>query len=175
MILIPGFLSFAKLVMISSAPAKICGGCQIRVIQCCLIQSNPFCILSSFFQCRTQLYQLFFMLISTSLLFHRTSINYLLINLAIADMTLAIFFAPRYIFIHTFTHPDGMTGKVLCNLVTGGNLAWVGSGASVFTLVAIAIERYNAVIHPLGSKLELTNRKLKVCLKFLSAVEKPKY
>ena len=178
MILIPGFLSFAKLVMISSAPAKICRGCQIRVIQCCLIQSNPFCILSSSFLCRTQLNQLFFlffMLISTSLLFHRTSINYLLINLAVADMTLAIFFAPRYIFIHTFTHPDGMTGKVLCLLVTGGNLAWVGSGASVFTLVAIAIERYNAVIHPLGSKLELTNRKLKVRLKFLSAVEKPKY
>ena len=93
--------------------------------------------------------------------------NYLLINLAISDMTLAIFFAPRYIFMHTFTHPDGMTGKVLCNLVTGGNLAWVGSGASVFTLVAIAIERYHAVVNPLGSLCKLSKRKLKVFLKLL--------
>ena len=93
--------------------------------------------------------------------------NYLLINLAIADMTLATFFAPRYIFMHTFTHPDGMTGKVLCLLVTGGNLAWVGSGASVFTLVVIAIERYHAVINPLGRLCKLSKRKLKVCLKLL--------
>ena len=92
--------------------------------------------------------------------------NYLLINLAIADMTLATFFAPRYIFVHTFTHPDGMTGKVLCVLVTGGNLAWVGSGTSVFTLVAIAIERYHAVVNPLGAKI----CKLKVYLKLLDYV-----
>ena len=70
--------------------------------------------------------------------------------------------------MHTFTHPNGMTGKVLCNLVTGGNLAWVGSGASVFTLVAIAIERYHAVVHPLRAKYKLAICKLKVCLKLLS-------
>ena len=69
--------------------------------------------------------------------------------------------------MHTFTHPDGMTGKVLCNLVTGGNLAWVGSGASVFTLVAIAIERYHAVVHPLRAKYKLAICKLKVYLKLL--------
>ena len=95
--------------------------------------------------------------------FDRTPINFLLLNLAVADMTVATFFAPAYIVSHTFTHPDGMTGTVLCKLITGGNLAWMGSAASVFTLVAIAIERYYTVIYPHGNKWKLTNRKLKVC------------
>ena len=102
---------------------------------------------------------------STYTHFHRTSINYLLVNLAVADMMLATFFAPQYIFIHTFTHPDGVAGDVLCRLLTDGSLAWVGGAASVFTLVAIAIERYYAVLHPYGHKGKLTHRKLKVCLK----------
>ena len=57
-----------------------------------------------------------------------------------------------------------MTGKILCILLTGGNLAWVGASSSVVTLVAIAVERYYAVIYPHGNKGKLTIRKLKVCL-----------
>ena len=95
-------------------------------------------------------------------LFLRTSINYLLLNLAVADMTVATFFVLHYIFIHTFTHPDGMMGNVMCKFLTGGNLAWVGGAASVVTLVAIAIERYYVVMYPHGKKRMLTNRKLKV-------------
>ena len=83
-------------------------------------------------------------------------------NLAFADMMIAAFFSPKHIFVHTFTHPDGVTGDVLCKLLTGGSLAWVGAAASVFTLVAIAIERYYAVMHPHGNKGRLTTRKLKV-------------
>ena len=90
--------------------------------------------------------------------------NYLLFNLAVSDMTVATFFVIQYIFIHTFTHPDGVAGTVFCRLLTGGNLAWVGGAASVFTLVTIAIERYLSVINPHGNKGKLTNRKLKVCM-----------
>lgn len=88
--------------------------------------------------------------------------NYLLMNLAIADMVVAIFFVPRHVLIHTFRHPDGMTGTLVCKLLTGGNLAWVGGTASIVTLVAIAIERYYTVLYPLGNKSWLTNGKLKV-------------
>ena len=94
----------------------------------------------------------------------RTSINYLLMNLAVADMTVATFFAPQYIFKHTFIHPDGLTGTVLCKLLTAGNLGWVGGGASVFTLVAIAIERYYAVMRPYGRKLTDGKVKVRLCL-----------
>ena len=98
-----------------------------------------------------------------TLIFHRTSINYLLVNLAVADMMVAAFFAPQYIFFRTFTHPDGVTGDVLCRLLTDANFGWVGGAASVFTLVAIAIERYYAVVYPYGNKGKLTSRKIKAC------------
>lgn len=94
----------------------------------------------------------------------RTSINYLLMNLAVADMLVGLFFTPQYIFMHMFTHPGGLAGNVLCRLLTGSNVAWVGGAASVFTLVVIAIERYSAVMDPFGNKGRLTKRRLKVII-----------
>ena len=95
--------------------------------------------------------------------FHRTPINYLLVNLAIADIVYAAFIAPKgYFKLTSVHHPDGMTGLVLCKLLTGGNVAWVGAVASAVFLVAIAFERYYAVMYPHGYKWKLTNRKLKV-------------
>ena len=83
-------------------------------------------------------------------------------NLAIADMAVAVFFAPRYLFIHSITHPEGTAGLLLCKLLTSGNLAWVGAASSVVTLVSTAFERYYAVLHPLGTKGNLTENKVKV-------------
>ena len=94
--------------------------------------------------------------------FNRTSINYLLMNLAIADLVVAIFFIPRHILVHAFRHPDGVTGTLVCKLFTGGNLAWVGGTTSIVTLIAIATERYFTVVYPLGNKSNLTNGRLKV-------------
>ena len=96
------------------------------------------------------------------LLLHRTPINYLLVNLAISDITFAAFVAPNHILNKAFTHPKGAIGSGLCKLVTGGNVAWVGAASSSVTLVAIAIERYYTVMCPLGSKGKLSRRKVKV-------------
>lgn len=94
----------------------------------------------------------------------RTSINYLLMNLAIADMVVAIFFVPRHLLVHTFRHPEGVAGTLVCKLLTGGNLAWVGGTASIVTLIAIATERYFTVVYPLGNRSKLTNGRLKVII-----------
>ena len=95
-------------------------------------------------------------------LLNRTPINFLLLNLAVADMMVALFIAPRFILSHFFKHPDGRKGTLFCKLLTGGNLTWTGGAASVFTLVAIAFERYYAVMYPYGNKGKLTFNKLKV-------------
>ena len=84
-------------------------------------------------------------------------------NLAVADIVYSTFTIPPIIVSHNVSHPEGVTGRVLCALLTGKNVAWIGSYASVFTLIAIAIERYFAVVYPYGSKGKLTMRKLKVC------------
>lgn len=83
-------------------------------------------------------------------------------NLAISDITFAAFVAPNHILKRAFTHPDGAVGSWLCRFLTFGNVAWVGAAASSVTLVAIAVERYYTVMCPLGSRVKLTKRKLKV-------------
>ena len=93
---------------------------------------------------------------------HRVPINYLLVNLAVADILYAVFIAPDVYFRLTATHPEGMTGTVLCKLLTGGIIAWIGATSAIVTLAAIAIERYYAVVYPFGDKGNFTKRKLKV-------------
>ena len=85
--------------------------------------------------------------------------NILLLNLAVADMLVAFFIGQRFVVVHLFEHPEGMSGTVLCK---SHNFTWVGGASSVFTLVAIAFERYYAVIYPYGNKGKLTFDKLKV-------------
>lgn len=90
----------------------------------------------------------------------KTPTNYLLVNLASADMVVAIFIGVQFIATPTFTHPQGTLGTVLCKTVTAGTPGWVGAVASVFSLVAISIERYWAVLHPHSQKIKLTKRKI---------------
>ena len=98
-----------------------------------------------------------------ALQYHRTPINYLLVNLAVADILYATFIAPKVVFkLTNVNHPDGVTGTVLCKLLTDGNVAWTGSASSFVTLVAIAIERYYAVMYPHDNKGKLANFKFKV-------------
>ena len=84
--------------------------------------------------------------------------NYLLINLAVADIIFVIFTIPNM--VHSSIQPNGATGKLL---YTFGTFAWVGAASSIFTLVTVAVERYWSVVHPYGgSGKRLTMRKLKV-------------
>ena len=75
----------------------------------------------------------------------------------------ATLYIPKIIVSHNHTHQKGKTGTILCVLLTDGTLAWFGAVSSVVTLAAIAIERFFAVVYPLGNKGEFTKGKLKVC------------
>ena len=92
---------------------------------------------------------------------HRIPMNYLLVNLAVADISYATFHTTELIYRHITTHPDGFTGKIVC-LLRNGALQWIGASSSIFTLVAIAFERYFAVLFPYANKGKLTLCKLKV-------------
>ena len=83
-------------------------------------------------------------------------------NLAVSDITFAVFVAPNHILKKTFTHPEGTGGTELCRILTKGNVAWLGAASSSLTLVAIAVERYYTVMGPLGSKGKLSKKKVKV-------------
>lgn len=86
----------------------------------------------------------------------------LLVNLAVSDILFATFITPKVIVSLNLRQPNGVTGLVLCKLLTGGNLAWIPGITSVFTLVAISFERYYTVVYPLDPNRKLTQHKLKV-------------
>ena len=92
----------------------------------------------------------------------KTAMNYLLLNLAVADMMVGVFFAPKVLFLSTFTHPTGTAGDVLCKLITEPTIAWLASLASAFSIVLVAVERYSAIVHPYSIRHRITKRKLKV-------------
>ncbi|EDO35028.1 predicted protein, partial [Nematostella vectensis] len=96
----------------------------------------------------------------------RTPMNYLLLNLAISDIVLLMFFSPNFVFGAYFTHPGGKLGDILCASVTGESLAWTGGYASAFSLTIIAIERYYAVVKPTHAKKAFTMRRLKLFVLF---------
>ena len=83
-------------------------------------------------------------------------------NLAVKDILFATFIAPKVVFTLGLSHPAGVTGTALCKFLTGGNVAWLAAACSIVTLAVISMERYYAVMHPLGYKGKLTKRKLKV-------------
>lgn len=92
----------------------------------------------------------------------RVPMNYLLVNLAAADMAFAVFVSPQFIFRPFFQHPEPPVGDFLCKVATGGSLSWVGTAASVFTLVLIAFERYYSILFPYSNKGRLTPQRAKL-------------
>ncbi|XP_031566050.1 5-hydroxytryptamine receptor 7-like [Actinia tenebrosa] len=80
----------------------------------------------------------------------KTPTNYLLLNLAVADLLFGVFLAPEYIFLPFFRHslPDGVLGEWLCKLLLASNIAWMACRASTFTMICLSVERYFAVCRP---------------------------
>ena len=91
-----------------------------------------------------------------------TPVNYLLVNLALADVLIGLAILPQYVLRYAFHHPEGVAGDWMCKFITSGNFIWVGGAASLFTLIAIAFERYFAIIHPYTALGKITARKLKI-------------
>ncbi|KAL9957344.1 hypothetical protein ACROYT_G038970 [Oculina patagonica] len=90
----------------------------------------------------------------------RTPMNFLLVNLAVADMIVGVFSTFRFL-NDPFKNLQGTTGAdVICSLLTGGSFIWTGILASVLFLVLIATERYSAVLYPLQHKTGIISKKM---------------
>ena len=91
----------------------------------------------------------------------KTPLNYLILNLAVADLTVGVFLAPSLMLTPITTYPPGLTGDILCCLFRGG-LAWTAFFPSVYSLVCIAFERYYAIMKPYSIRHRTTIKKLKI-------------
>ena len=92
----------------------------------------------------------------------RTAMNRLVLNLAIADMVVAIFVAIQFVIGPMYEHIPGTTGKLLCKFITGGTLAWTAALVSVCNLVAISVERW-VWLH----NREMCGTQTTICLSFV--------
>ena len=92
----------------------------------------------------------------------QTTLNYLLVNLAVADMISALCISIRYVITPFVTYPEGDIGRYLCMFLIDGDLAWISAAESVLCLVYIAVERYFAIVRPLHQRGRFTKRRLKV-------------
>uniref|UniRef100_A0A4W3HBV0 Substance-P receptor-like n=1 Tax=Callorhinchus milii TaxID=7868 RepID=A0A4W3HBV0_CALMI len=90
----------------------------------------------------------------------RTDITDFLINLAVADLTMAIFCIPL-----TFTEAllqKWLFGEFLCPLVRFAQILSVS--VSIYTLMTIGVDRYYAVCHPLKSRMGRSHSKILIAV-----------
>ena len=96
----------------------------------------------------------------------QTPVNYLLMNLAIADLMIVISFTPRHILEGLYHHPRGLVGEILCKTITSDTFTWVGCVASAISLVVMAYERFAAITAQPGRPATFNRRKLKIVVAF---------
>ena len=94
----------------------------------------------------------------------KAPLNYLLLNLAVADLTAGVFLAPSLMLEPTTTYPPGLTGEILCHLFTSAYLGWAALFSSVHSLVYIAFDRYYAIIEPHSIRHRITIKNLKILI-----------
>ena len=83
----------------------------------------------------------------------RKPINFLIVNMAMSDMLLPVFFIPfeiQRLYIDSWLI-DGPLGQALCKLVA--YLSFISITVSIQSLVLIAVDRFGAVVYPLRSPL----------------------
>ena len=78
----------------------------------------------------------------------QTVTNYLLENVAAADILTLLFSTLQYALISQSTLHEGALGSFLCKFVTNNSVALVALLASLLTLTILATERYQALLYP---------------------------
>ena len=77
-----------------------------------------------------------------------TTTNYLLINLAVADLLTLLLCPGLYDFALTSVRLQGFSGDLICKLFAGNAIVPITINVAVLTVCTIAIERYLALVRP---------------------------
>ncbi|XP_070531683.1 substance-P receptor-like isoform X2 [Ptychodera flava] len=96
----------------------------------------------------------------------KTSFNPLIFNLAVSDWTLSLVCLP-FLFTSTVMG-EWVFGFAMCKLVS--YLHTASEIASIFTLVAICVERYRAIMYPLPTEAKKRHRIIAIILIWIAAL-----
>lgn len=83
-----------------------------------------------------------------------STMNFLLVNLAIADLLTLVWCMPGTLLSYT-TQPGGKTGSFLCKFITTHSIAGIGMIVSGLTLTLISVERYKALVRAMKTPSRL--------------------
>lgn len=89
-----------------------------------------------------------------------TTTNYLLLNLAVADLLTLMLCPGSYDYVLTKVHFDETTGDFLCKVFAGNAVVPITMNAAALTVSLIAVERYLALVKPFEIGLRLTKKRL---------------
>ncbi|KAM4528191.1 neuropeptide FF receptor 2-like [Odontesthes bonariensis] len=96
----------------------------------------------------------------------RTVTNLFILNLAISDLLVGIFCMPTTLVDNIIT--GWPFGSIVCKL--SGMVQGISVSASVFTLVAIAIDRFRCIVYPFKQKLTIATSKLIIAIIWVMAM-----
>ncbi|XP_061912911.1 neuropeptide FF receptor 2-like [Entelurus aequoreus] len=96
----------------------------------------------------------------------RTVTNLFILNLAISDLLVGIFCMPTTLVDNIIT--GWPFGNMVCKL--SGMVQGISVSASVFTLVAIAVDRFRCIVFPFKQKLTISTSKLMIMVIWVLAV-----
>uniref|UniRef100_A0A3Q3K1Z1 Neuropeptide FF receptor 2 n=1 Tax=Monopterus albus TaxID=43700 RepID=A0A3Q3K1Z1_MONAL len=96
----------------------------------------------------------------------RTVTNLFILNLAISDLLVGIFCVPTTLVDNIIT--GWPFGSMVCKL--SGMVQGISVSASVFTLVAIAVERFHCIVYPFKQRLTIATSKLIIVIIWFLAV-----
>ncbi|XP_046870846.1 neuropeptide FF receptor 2-like isoform X2 [Hypomesus transpacificus] len=96
----------------------------------------------------------------------RTVTNLFILNLAISDLLVGIFCMPTTLVDNIIT--GWPFGKLVCKL--SGMVQGISVSASVFTLVAIAVDRFRCIVYPFKQKLTISTSTLIIVIIWVLAI-----
>ncbi|XP_058239833.1 neuropeptide FF receptor 2 isoform X2 [Hemibagrus wyckioides] len=96
----------------------------------------------------------------------RTVTNLFILNLAISDLLVGIFCMPTTLVDNIIT--GWPFGSLVCKL--SGMVQGISVSASVFTLVAIAVDRFRCIVYPFKQKLNISTSTLIIAVIWVLAI-----
>ena len=96
-----------------------------------------------------------------------TTTNYLLLNLAVADLLTLLLCPGLYDYALTQVHLEGFSGDLVCKLFAGNAVVPITINVAVLTVCTISVERYLALLRPFQSNLRISEDKVKYVIALL--------
>ncbi|XP_077985264.1 QRFP-like peptide receptor [Glandiceps talaboti] len=101
----------------------------------------------------------------------RATSNILILSLAISDLLVGSYYIPSLIMWDEALHL--MVNPIICNI--DGFIQLTSTGASVFSLIAIASDRFRAIVTPFKPKLTRTHAAIMVAVAWICAMSYASY